>query len=77
MPRLPRRDENAIPRDDQEQDIEIRLGVSADMLSGRQVNHVRVQLAAGLGELPHRAWRARRGRCESPDVAQDAWHAGR
>ena len=53
----------------EEQDIEVRFGVGADALTGRQVDDVGVQLAAGLGEPPHSARRDGRGRGERPDVA--------
>ena len=52
-----RRTDDAATGDDDEYDVEIRLGVGVHALTGRQVNEVRIELATRLAERPPRTRR--------------------
>lgn len=59
-------------RDDDEHDVEIRLGMGAHALPGREMDEVRVELPARLGQRPPRTGRyARIVADELAQVGQD------
>ena len=68
--------EGAVAGENEEEDVEVWLGVCVYVLPGWQVDEVGVELASAFGQLPHGSGGRRDACAECPDVAQDARAGG-